>query len=92
MSGLRLLRIEADGHLHFREFTDEGVPPYAILSHRWISGQEVTFEEMRDGSATHKIGYWKVVTFAQKVFSDGLKYCWIDTCCQYSSMTSFARG
>jgi hypothetical protein len=81
MSGLRLFCIEEDRSLRFKEFMGENVPPYAILSHRWIDGEEVTFEEIRHGSATHKAGYLKVVAFAQKAISDGFEYCWMDTCC-----------
>jgi hypothetical protein len=82
MSGLRLIRTAGDGSLHFQEFMGAEVPPYAILSHRWIDGEEVSFEEMRDGTAKQKTGYSKVVAFAQKAFADGFEYCWMDTCCQ----------
>jgi hypothetical protein len=81
MSGLRLLRRDKDGNLHFQEFIGGNVPPYAVLSHRWIDGEEVTFDEMQDGSATHKAGYLKVKRFAEEAFFDGFEYCWADTCC-----------
>jgi hypothetical protein len=81
MSGLRLLRIKEDGSVSFQEFLGEDVPPYAILSHRWIDGQELTFKEMQRSSAPRKTGYTKAVEFAQKARSENFKYCWIDTCC-----------
>jgi hypothetical protein len=81
MSVLRLIRIAEDRSLHFEDFIGEDIPCYAILSHRWIQGEELSFQEMRDGSGTHKAGYLKAVAFAQKAFDDGYKYAWMDTCC-----------
>ncbi|THU97861.1 HET-domain-containing protein [Dendrothele bispora CBS 962.96] len=73
---------------------NEPVPPYAILSHRWIQGQEVSYQEFLDGasrnassgplnlfSTKRKSGYNKIRAACQQALKDGLRYIWIDTCC-----------
>lgn len=68
------------------EFVGLDVPPYAILSHTWVSGQEVTFQEMRssaglDPMALSKSGWEKIGKTCHQTARDGLKYAWVDTCC-----------
>ncbi|KAK7443545.1 hypothetical protein VKT23_015718 [Stygiomarasmius scandens] len=66
------------------EFSENtGIPPYAILSHRWIKGEEVGCEEFlqrRDG-ITSTSGYRKIEAACQQARNDGIRYIWIDTCC-----------
>src|SRR5205807_1598031 len=57
------------------------IPPYAILSHTWNEGQEVTFQDLMDGTGESKIGYDKIQFCAQQAERDGLRYFWVDTCC-----------
>jgi hypothetical protein len=33
---------------------DDKIPPYAILSHTWNDGQEVTFQDLIDGTGKSK--------------------------------------
>ncbi|KAI1526531.1 vegetative incompatibility protein HET-E-1 [Pyrenophora tritici-repentis] len=62
-------------------------PPYAILSHTWKEGQEVTFTDLKgldnaaDANARNKEGYQKLRFCAQQAKRDGLEYFWVDTCC-----------
>lgn len=68
------------------EFAGLEVPPYAILSHTWVSGQEVTFQEMRspaglDPTALSKSGWGKIDKTCRQAAQHGLKYAWVDTCC-----------
>lgn len=68
------------------EFIGLDVPPYAILSHTWVSGQEVTFQELRspaspDPTASSKSGWEKIDRTCRQAARDGLKYAWVDTCC-----------
>lgn len=68
------------------EFVGRGVPSYAILSHTWVNGQEVTFQEMRSPAALHptassKSGWQKIDRTCRQAAEDGLKYAWVDTCC-----------
>ncbi|KAF3022505.1 hypothetical protein E8E14_011426 [Neopestalotiopsis sp. 37M] len=71
---------------------DETTTPYAILSHRWEEGQEISLSEMKppiQRSVTRKSGYRKIkkaCAFALKVSREQglgyfLRYIWIDTCC-----------
>ncbi|KAF1972363.1 HET-domain-containing protein, partial [Bimuria novae-zelandiae CBS 107.79] len=59
----------------------ENVPPYAILSHTWQEGQEVTYDDLITGNGTDKAGYNKILFCARQAQRDGLDYCWVDTCC-----------
>ncbi|KAK0712340.1 hypothetical protein B0T26DRAFT_812897 [Lasiosphaeria miniovina] len=56
------------------------IPRYAILSHTW-GDEEVSFEDMADGTAKKKAGYAKIQFCGDQAWLDGLKYFWVDTCC-----------
>jgi len=56
-------------------------PPYAILSHTWEEGKEVTFREFMDGDGLDKSGYDKIRFCGEQAKRDGLRYFWVDTCC-----------
>ena len=77
---MRLLRCET---FEFAVFDGENIPPYAILSHTWVrdSSQEVSFEDMRDGTGTLKSGYQKIRECGGMASNDNLNYFWVDTCC-----------
>ncbi|ETN44210.1 uncharacterized protein HMPREF1541_10761 [Cyphellophora europaea CBS 101466] len=89
---MRLLRCIS---LELEEFYDSDIPPYAILSHTWDKGQEVSFQEaihlanakessLHAVDAAEKIkaksGYHKIIQCARQAANDGLDYVWIDTC------------
>jgi hypothetical protein len=63
------------------------IPPYAILSHTWKEGQEVTFADLKeldnavDVDGQIKEGYQKLRFCAKQAKQDGLDYFWVDTCC-----------
>jgi hypothetical protein len=57
------------------------IPPYAILSHTWQDDEEVTLDELIEGSNKNKAGYKKLRYCAQQAKCDGLEYFWVDTCC-----------
>jgi hypothetical protein len=60
---------------------DDTIPPYAILSHTWNEGQEVTFQDIIDGTGQSKTGYDKIRFCRRQAERDGLRYFWADTCC-----------
>jgi hypothetical protein len=60
---------------------DDPIPPYAILSHTWNEGQEVTFEDLMHGTGKSKTGYNKIRFCRQQAKLHGLQYVWVDTCC-----------
>jgi hypothetical protein len=79
---MRLLkRLLGDDGFDLTTFDDDTAPPYAILSHTWTVGQEVTYEELLAGTGTNKSGYAKLRFCAERAAADGLKYFWVDTCC-----------
>ncbi|KAF5343771.1 hypothetical protein D9758_015338 [Tetrapyrgos nigripes] len=68
--------------------SDDSIPPYAILSHCWTEGQEISYEEMVNcrsptwlSSISFKSGYEKIVAACRQARRTGLAYIWIDTCC-----------
>lgn len=79
---MRLLRCDGADTFSFEEFSgDKEIPSYAILSHTWIDGEEVTYDEMPQGCDKTKSGYNKIRFCAHQAQLDGLKYFWVDTCC-----------
>jgi len=63
----------------FEEFPGKA-PEYAILSHTW-GEEEVSFQDVRDGTAKSRAGYRKVEFVCNQARKDGLSYVWDDTCC-----------
>jgi hypothetical protein len=85
---MRLLHTKnGEGFTWTEDLTGERIPPYAILSHTWKEGQEVTFADLReldnaiDVDAQNKEGYQKLRFCAKQAEQDGLDYYWVDTCC-----------
>jgi hypothetical protein len=85
---MRLLHTTDDGRLGWTEdLIGDKIPPYAILSHTWKGGQEVTFADLKDldnavdVDTQRKEGYRKIRFCAQQAKRDGLDYFWVDTCC-----------
>ncbi|KAH8693449.1 hypothetical protein GQ44DRAFT_635100, partial [Phaeosphaeriaceae sp. PMI808] len=55
---------------------------YAILSHTWgADTEEVTFDDLTNGTAKDKPGYEKIQFCKEQATQDGLEWFWIDTCC-----------
>jgi hypothetical protein len=64
---------------------DDEIPAYAILSHTWQAGQEVTFDDLINNTGHNKAGYIKLKFCAQQAERDGLRNFWVDTCCTIQS-------
>ncbi|KAH8813211.1 kinesin light chain 1, partial [Xylogone sp. PMI_703] len=77
----RLLKRLPNGDLELVLFNDDNPPPYAILSHTWTEGQEVTYNELVSGTGKDKTGYDKIRFCVDRAAEDGLQYSWVDTCC-----------
>ena len=78
--------------LELTEFHGAAVPPYAILSHMWVEGEEVSFQEFTArrnppittttaAAAAPKSGYRKIQRACEIALGDGLDWIWIDTNC-----------
>jgi hypothetical protein len=79
---MRLLKLDSRGELSLTDNLVKDIPPYAILSHTWgAEGDEVTFNDLRNGSGKSKAGYNKVQFCGEQARKDGLQYFWVDTCC-----------
>lgn len=62
---------------------DEGIPPYAILSHTWDNA-ETTFDDLctRPTERLQNLPeFQKVKQSCAQASLDGFNYIWIDTCC-----------
>ncbi|KAJ3938459.1 uncharacterized protein N0V96_011714 [Colletotrichum fioriniae] len=67
--------------LRLHAFMPPDLPPYAILSHTWGSG-EVTFQEFADfNHAQEKAGWVKIQKTCELARKNGLEWAWVDTCC-----------
>lgn len=79
---MRLLKcLPGDSGFELTSFSDDLAPPYAILSHTWTDGQEVTYNELLAGTGTDKAGYAKISFCGERAAADSLEYFWVDTCC-----------
>ncbi|KAI6101089.1 heterokaryon incompatibility protein-domain-containing protein, partial [Pisolithus croceorrhizus] len=63
---------------------------YAILSHRWEDGSEVTYKEMiglmkmderKKNEVRERSGYQKIIKCCEQAMKDDFEWLWIDTCC-----------
>ncbi|KAH8759522.1 heterokaryon incompatibility protein-domain-containing protein [Diaporthe sp. PMI_573] len=77
---MRLLHRSDTGAICLTEDVVKNIPPYAILSHRW-GAEEVTFQEISDGTGQTKRGYHKIRFCGEQARRDGLSHFWVDTCC-----------
>jgi hypothetical protein len=81
---MRFLKYGEDGELSVTPSLDseDTIPLYAILSHRWgAEADEVTFEDLVSNAGKDKPGYKKLHFCGEQAERDGLQHFWIDTCC-----------
>lgn len=71
---MRLLEIKSSGKFNLVQFAPRETPPYAILSHTWTDGQEVTYQDLTSGAVTRKTGYEKIKFCGNQAMKDGLQY------------------
>ncbi|KAJ0158907.1 Vegetative incompatibility protein HET-E-1 [Colletotrichum tanaceti] len=74
---MRLLNAQS---LHLREFYDDSVPVYAILSHTW-EDDDVTLQDLTGPAGTAKAGFSKIRACCNQAIKDGYEWVWVDTCC-----------
>ena len=70
---MRLLKLEANGEFSLTNDITYPTTPYAILSHTWgEDDEEVTFEDLKDGSGKTKNGYKKLSFCGQQAARNSL--------------------
>ncbi|OAX84266.1 hypothetical protein ACJ72_01355 [Emergomyces africanus] len=74
---MRLLNTKT---LELEEFSDDSIPPYAILSHRW-QAKEVVFRDLETSPAFTEPRFKKLSDTCAQALRDDLGYVWVDTCC-----------
>jgi len=84
---MRLLERNAAGEIRLtKDFLDDEIPPYAILSHTWGSG-EVLFKDLTDvftvppDGTDKNLGYEKIRFCGYQAWRDRLPYFLGVTCC-----------
>ncbi|KAH8795608.1 heterokaryon incompatibility protein-domain-containing protein [Hyaloscypha finlandica] len=86
---MRLINVHS---MSVEEFIGRNIPPYGILSHTW-EGSEVSYDEMRVGTARSKEAFHKIEMTCKLASRDGLAYVWVDTCCiDKSSSAELTEG
>jgi len=63
-----------------REFTDEDIPPYVIVSHRWRE-DEVTYQDFEHNTFSRRHGYHKIKESCRIALEANYNWVWLDTCC-----------
>ncbi|KAI1313123.1 hypothetical protein F5Y03DRAFT_381307 [Xylaria venustula] len=78
---MRLLHLDhATGTICLTTDFHSSITSYSILSHRW-GPDEVTLQELQDGTSLNKQGYDKIRFCGEQARRDGLIHFWVDTCC-----------
>ncbi|KAF5345554.1 hypothetical protein D9758_012002 [Tetrapyrgos nigripes] len=77
----RLINMHTYRLVDFSE--NDPTPPYAILSHRWILGEEISYQDYLESrpETKKKLGYQKIQRACREASADGFDYIWIDTVC-----------
>ncbi|KAE9371010.1 HET-domain-containing protein, partial [Stipitochalara longipes BDJ] len=76
---MRLINVKT---LKLEKFLDNQLPPYAILSHTWKDGEELTLRDIEEGKTDKPgIGSIKLQRSCKQAEKDGYGYIWNDTCC-----------
>jgi hypothetical protein len=79
---MRLLELKDNGDFGLTKDILHNAQPYAILSHTWGGDdEEVTYQDMIRGTGKTKVGYKKIQFCIEQAARDGLRHCWVDTCC-----------
>jgi hypothetical protein len=71
---MRLITLDQDGELSLITPPYNNIPEYAILSHTWIDGQEVTYKDLTKGRNKDKSGFKKIPFCVDQAARHGLRY------------------
>lgn len=74
------MRLLNTATIEVKQFGDNNIPAYAILSHTWEE-DEVTLQDIERTHVVNKKGYDKIKQCCAIARAGGYEYVWIDTCC-----------
>ncbi|KAF1994704.1 HET-domain-containing protein, partial [Amniculicola lignicola CBS 123094] len=74
------MRLLSTKTLELQEFSQDRVPNYATLSHRWRE-EEVSFQSLEQKTWRASKGGIKLLKCCERAREDGYDWVWIDTCC-----------
>lgn len=74
------MRLLNTSTLELRNFYNDEIPLYAILSHTW-GEDEITFQDLEKPDTWQRPAYSKLTSCCALALRDGWEYIWIDTCC-----------
>jgi hypothetical protein len=63
-----------------KEFYQDKMPNYAILSHKW-DDTEISFQDLQHDDYSSMTGFAKIKGCCAQAAKDGWEYVWIDSCC-----------
>lgn len=77
------MRLLNTSTLEFREFHGPKTVEYAVLSHTWTEGEEISYRDFLDLNPawTTKSGFQKVQWACRTALAHGVAWIWIDTIC-----------
>jgi hypothetical protein len=75
---MRLINVQT---LQLEEFTGSRIHRYAILTHTWEEGNEVTYLDYVANHRTLTRGHDKIAETCRLAKGSGIPYVWVDTCC-----------
>lgn len=79
------MRLLNTSTFRFREFQGPRTVRYAILSHTWVEGEEISYRDFLhvdlDPARTTRSGFQKVQGACKTAVRDGVEWIWIDTVC-----------
>ena len=63
-----------------KDFFDDAIPKYAILSHRW-GAEETSYQKYESTELNRRFIFAKIRGLCKLARSRGWRWAWIDTCC-----------
>lgn len=82
------MRLLNSTSLELREFFEQEIPPYAIISHRWTK-EETTYEDFLHAQVNSLVQQWthygwiKISKACEIARAQSIEWIWIDTICSW---------
>lgn len=87
------MRLLHTTNIRQQEFSDGEIPKYAILSHRWVENEEISFQDFNESRLLDRSGWAKIQQGCKIAKSLNHDWIWVDTCCiDKSSSTELSEA